>query len=85
MTSTYDCDLHYREHRMDWAANEFAGKLKVAKIDTDQNKSFVNRYKIHGLPTFAVFKNGKPVGVKEGAMGKVGLESYILEYAPEVA
>lgn len=70
---------------MDWAANEFAGKLKVAKVDTDENASFVQKYNIHGLPTFAVFKNGKATGIREGAMGKVGLESYILEYAPEVA
>lgn len=69
---------------MDWAATEFEGKLKVVKVDTDKNESFVKDYNIHGLPTFAVFKKGEPFGIQEGAMGKDGLETYIMKHAPEV-
>lgn len=68
---------------MDWVANEFEGQVKVVKVDTDKNDSFVGTYNIHGLPTFAVFKEGKATGIKEGAMGKAVLENYILEYIPE--
>eukprot|EP00177_Eucheuma_denticulatum_P003337 GFKZ01006028.1.p1 GENE.GFKZ01006028.1~~GFKZ01006028.1.p1 ORF type:complete len:173 (+),score=26.71 GFKZ01006028.1:210-728(+) len=68
---------------MDWVANEFEGLLKVVKVDTDKNESFVGTYNIHGLPTFAVFKDGKATGIKEGAMGKAVLENYIMEYIPE--
>lgn len=69
---------------MDWAASEYAGKLKVVKIDTDDNAKFVQEYGIHGLPTFAVFKDGNPFGVQEGALGKESLRQYIEEHAPEV-
>lgn len=69
---------------MDWAATEFEGKLKVAKIDTEQNKSFVDKYDIRGLPTLAIFKGGEAYGIKEGAMGQNLLEKYLMEYAPEV-
>lgn len=70
---------------MDWAASEFDGKLKVVKVDTATDDLLVKEYGIHGLPTFAVFKQGEAFGVKEGAMGKGALEDYILKYAPEVA
>lgn len=71
--------------RMDWAASEFDGKLKVVKVDTGEDDKLVKDYNIHGLPTFAVFKQGEAFGIKEGAMGKVALEEYIIKYAPEVA
>lgn len=70
---------------MDWAASEYEGKLKVVKLDTEKYDAFVGRYGIHGLPTFAVFKQGEAFGVQEGALGKEGLKSYILQHVPELA
>lgn len=71
--------------RMDWAASQYDGKLKVVKVDTDANEKFVKEYGIHGLPTFAVFKEGVAYGVQEGAMGKDGLEKYIASHVPDLA
>lgn len=68
---------------MDWAASEYAGKLKVVKVDTDLNTVVVKEYGIHGLPTFAVFRDGQPSAVQEGAMGKQGLLDYIVKHVPE--
>jgi thioredoxin 1 len=59
--------------------------LKVVKIDTEKSKDFVSKYGIHGLPTFAVFKDGEAFGVQEGALGKQGLQEYILKHIPELA
>lgn len=66
---------------MDWAAAAYEGKLKVAKVDTENNESFVKRYGIYGLPTFAVFIDGDANGVQEGAMGKPALKKYIEKHA----
>lgn len=70
---------------MDWAATEFDGKLKVVKVDTENENRLVEAYNIRGLPTLAVFKKGEAFGVKEGVIGKAALEDYILKHAPEVA
>lgn len=70
---------------MDWAAAHYEGKLKVAKVDTDEHVSFVKTYGIHGLPTFAVFIDGEANGVEEGAIGKPKLEKYIAKYVPDIA
>jgi Thioredoxin len=60
-------------------------RLKVVKIDTEKHGGFVSDYRIHGLPTFAVFRNGEAFGVQEGALGKQGLKDYILKHVPELA
>lgn len=70
-----------RMHRMDWAAAEFEGKVKLVKIDTEANESFVKTYEIYGLPTFAVFVDGEARGLHEGAMSKVVFKDYIAEHA----
>lgn len=70
---------------MEWAAIKFEGQLKVVKIDTENSDKFVKEYGIHGLPTFAVFRDGEAFGVQEGAIGKVGLTKYISKHVPELA
>lgn len=62
---------------MDWAAKEYDGKMKVAKVDTEGASNLVKEYRINGLPTLAVFKSGQAYAVQEGAVGKKGLIKYI--------
>lgn len=64
---------------MDWAANEYDGKMKVVKIDTGETSVLIKKYGINGLPTLAVFKEGEAYAVTEGAVGKKGLIKYIDE------
>jgi thioredoxin 1 len=42
-------------------ADEYAGKMRVGKVDADQHQDLVIRYQVMGLPTLILFKNGEPV------------------------
>eukprot|EP00775_Hariotina_reticulata_P013712 gene13712-13834_t len=68
---------------MSWAEQEYKGAIKVVKVEHDKNKGLVEKYKVYGLPTFIVFKDGQDVsGSKsEGAIGKAALTEYIKKYA----
>jgi len=46
---------------VDEVANEYSGKLKVAKMDVDHNQATPMRYNIRGIPTLLIFKGGKLV------------------------
>ncbi len=51
-------------------ADEYAGKVKVGKIDVDANGQTAMRYNIRGIPTLLLFKDGRVVEQKVGAVGK---------------
>ena len=46
---------------VDEIATEYAGKLKVLKLNTDENPEVAGRYQIMSIPTILFFKNGQPV------------------------
>ena len=58
---------------LDELANERAGSLIVAKVDTDQSPLISQRYNIRGIPYFGLFVEGKMVKSATGAVGKKGL------------
>src|SRR6185369_8684926 len=58
---------------IDVVANEYAGKLKVGKLDVDSNGSTAMRYNIRGIPTLLLFKGGQVVEQRVGAIGKAEL------------
>jgi thioredoxin 1 len=47
--------------RIDALADEYAGKIRVGKLDTEQNQDTAIRYNISGLPTLLLFKGGEMV------------------------
>lgn len=53
--------------------------MKVVKIDHDANPKLIEEYKVYGLPTLILFKNGQevPDSRREGAMTKVKLKEYL--------
>ena len=51
-------------------ANDLTGKLKVAKVNVDQEQNLALRFNIMSIPTLLVFKEGKPVEQIVGAMPK---------------
>jgi thioredoxin 1 len=55
---------------IDQIATEYAGRVKVGKVDVDANIQTAGRYQIRGIPTLLVFKGGKVVEQKVGAVGK---------------
>lgn len=55
-------------------ANEYAGKMKVGKVNVDENPSTSSQYGIRSIPTLLVFKGGKPVDQIIGSVSKSHLE-----------
>ena len=55
---------------IDALATEYAGKVKVGKLNTDDNPGTAMRYEIRGIPTLLLFKGGKVVDQRVGAMPK---------------
>jgi len=58
-------------------ATEYAGRLKVVKLNTDENPDIASRYKIMGIPTLIFFKEGKIVDQIVGALPKSQLKAKI--------
>lgn len=54
-------------------AAELGDKVRVIKIDVDQNNAMAAQYKIQSVPTLIVFKNGKPVWRQSGVVTKAAL------------
>ena len=55
---------------IDALAVEFAGRVKVAKVNVDDNQELAVKYGIRGIPTVMVFKDGKPVSTQVGLRSK---------------
>ena len=55
---------------VDEIANEYKGRLKVLKLNTDENPKTAQSYRISGIPSLMVFKNGQPVEQVVGAVPK---------------
>ncbi len=51
-------------------ATEYDGKLRVCKVNTDENPEIAGRYQIMGIPTLLFFKGGNPVDKVVGAASK---------------
>jgi len=51
-------------------AKEYAGKLVVAKVDTDQNPQWATKFGVRGIPTMLFVKDGKVVDQQVGAVPK---------------
>jgi thioredoxin 1 len=55
---------------IDQVAEEFAGKVKVVKLNTDENPESAVKFRITSIPNLIIFKQGKPVDQLIGAVGK---------------
>ena len=58
-------------------ARERAGRLLVAKVDTDRAPALTQRFRIASLPTLVVFRGGKEVGREMGALPKPRLDALV--------
>ena len=65
---------------LDEVAEELKGKIKVVKINTDENLKTAKEYSISGLPSLLVFKNGQAVERLVGLMPKSSIVSNIEKY-----
>ena len=58
-------------------ADEYAGRLKVTKMDIDQNVETPRQFSIRGIPTLMIFKDGQIQGTRVGALTKNQLKAFV--------
>lgn len=62
---------------LDDIANTYEGKLKVAKINIDENSLTPQKFGVRGIPTLMLFKNGELESTKVGAISKSQLTAFL--------
>ena len=62
---------------LDEVAKEYAGKLKVCKLNIDENQATPPKFGIRGIPTLMIFKNGNVEATKVGALSKLQLTAFV--------
>lgn len=62
-------------------ANDYAGKVKIGKINVDEESNLAMRFGVQSIPSFIFIKNGKVIERITGAMPKPVLRDYLDELA----
>ena len=62
---------------LDEIADEYEGKVRIAKLNIDENPDTPPRYGIRGIPTLMLFKQGEVEATKVGAVSKSQLTAFI--------
>ena len=62
---------------LDEIANEYDGKIVIAKMNVDENTKTPPKYGIRGIPSLLIFKDGSVVDTKMGALSKAELSAFI--------
>jgi thioredoxin 1 len=62
---------------IDAVASEYAGKVRICKVDVVSNSSTAMRYNVRGVPTLLLFKGGQVVEQRVGAIGKSDVQKMI--------
>ncbi|HXF84319.1 MAG TPA: thioredoxin [Anaerolineales bacterium] len=70
---------------LDKLAKEYAGKILIAKVNTDENPEWMMKYGIQGIPTMLFIANGKVVHRQVGALPERMLRDVITQFLEVVA
>ena len=62
---------------LDEISSEYAGKIKICKVDVDSNPETAAKFNVRGIPTLLVFKNGTVEATKVGALSKAQLAEFV--------
>lgn len=62
---------------LDEISSDYSGKIKIAKLNIDENPNTPPKYGIRGIPTLMIFKNGNVEATKVGALSKSQLTAFI--------
>lgn len=65
---------------VDEIAEQYAGKVKVVKLNTDENPNIASQYGIRSIPTLMIFKGGQRVDMVVGAVPKTTLANTLEKY-----
>ncbi|MCH9636440.1 thioredoxin TrxA [Rickettsiella endosymbiont of Litargus connexus] len=58
-------------------AQKYQGKIKIGKLNVDENPNTPAKYGVRGIPTLILFKDGKALETKVGALSKSQLEAFL--------
>jgi thioredoxin 1 len=64
---------------LDDAANQYKGRVIIAKVNVDENPETAAKFGIRGIPTLMLFKDGKAAATKVGALSKSQLSAFLDE------
>ncbi|HEX6591067.1 MAG TPA: thioredoxin TrxA [Moraxellaceae bacterium] len=62
---------------LDELAGEYEGKLKIVKVNVDDNPGTAQKYGVRGIPTLSLFKGGSVEATKVGALSKSQLTAFL--------
>ncbi len=62
---------------LDEVSKAYDGKLRIAKMNVDENRDIPAKYGIRGIPTLMLFKDGQLAATKVGALSKAQLTAFI--------
>ena len=62
---------------LDEIATEYGEKVKVCKVNVDENQETAAKYSVRGIPTLMLFKNGEVEATKVGALSKSQLAAFL--------
>ncbi|MDR3493760.1 MAG: thioredoxin [Ancalomicrobiaceae bacterium] len=62
---------------LDEISKEMSGKIKIAKLNIDENPNIAVRYGVRSIPTLMIFRGGKPAAVQVGANAKGKIVEWI--------
>jgi len=66
---------------LDELSAELLGKVKIVKLNVDENPSTMAQFGVRSIPTMIIFKNGEPVDMKVGAGPKASMSQWLLSHA----
>lgn len=61
-------------------AERYSGKLKVGKLNVDQNPGITAQYNIRSIPTLILFKNGQPAAMQVGSVSATQLSAFVEQH-----
>lgn len=62
---------------LDEIAEQYAGRVTIAKLNVDENPETAAKFGIRGIPTLMLFKDGEPIETKVGALSKSQLQDFL--------
>jgi|TARA_B110000977_G_scaffold60270_1_gene81859 thioredoxin 1 len=62
---------------LDELSTEYAGRVKICKVDVDTSPETASKFNVRGIPTLLVFKNGTVEATKVGALSKAQLVEFV--------
>jgi thioredoxin 1 len=64
---------------LDEAADQYQGRVIIAKLNVDDNPETASKFGVRGIPTLMLFKDGKAAATKVGALSKSQLNTFLDE------